>query len=139
MVKLIIKVPAICFIEVDKLALHTMSRELQDQVHNLGLIKFFLLGLDILDLNSTFGQIDETLFAIHLNDLHIILGTHSEQLLNILDSFTGGVGRQNECFPIVVLQQPDISTLFINLVDFDLKHNVFILTHIKHLPQRALH
>jgi hypothetical protein len=101
--KLVIQIPSVGFIQINEFALHIESSEFQYQMDNLGFVEIFLFGLHICDLDSTLGQIDKPSFGIDTDDLHVILGSNTQMLLHVFNSFPGGVGSENESLPVVVL------------------------------------
>ena len=92
MIKLVIKVPAECLVEVNEWALEVMSCELHDEMYQLGLVEFSFLVLDINHLNLLFGQIDESLIWVSIDNKHEVLFTNLQELFYVLNPFFGCLG-----------------------------------------------
>jgi len=102
--KFVIQVPSELFIEVKQTNLQLMSRQSQNEMHDLRLVEVLFFLLYICYLDSSLGQIDESTLLVYRNDLHTILRAHLQQSLDILNSFPGDTRCQDKSLPIIVFE-----------------------------------
>ena len=91
---------------------------------HLGLLEIALLFSYISGLNSSFGQINEASFLVHFDDLHDILSSQLEDLLDIFGPPHGSVGSKNQAFSVVVLNERHVRSFFIHILDFNLQNTL---------------